>query len=94
MRTGMPGQGKVSSAACDFVSMTVIEPASCLPAPARPRPLRCLPLRPCSPFDSSRGRLALGLAAASGGGIIITTLMQSATEPKTQQALQLLLVFW
>lgn len=69
------------------------------PAPATtaahppPLPPPCLcPVR--SPFDSSRGRLALGLAAASGGGMLLTNLMQQSDDPKRQQILQLVLVFW
>ncbi|PRW20875.1 hypothetical protein C2E21_8597 [Chlorella sorokiniana] len=46
------------------------------------------------PFDSARGRLALGLAVASGGGMVLTFLMQQTTDPKRMQQLQLALVFW
>ncbi len=33
-------------------------------------------LPPCSPFDSKRGLIAVGLAAASGGGVVIGKLLE------------------
>ncbi|KAL4451552.1 hypothetical protein ABPG75_007214 [Micractinium tetrahymenae] len=46
------------------------------------------------PFDSKRGLLAVGLAVASGGGVIVGKLLEVLTDPKQQQLLQTLLVFW
>jgi hypothetical protein len=76
-----------AAAAPQPAGLTAAAAAAACPAPPRPCP-------PCSPFDSARGRLALGLTAGRGGGMILSFLMQTTEDPKQQQILQAMLIFW